>query len=226
MHFTSLLALTAAANVAATPFKFPTSDGFPNPSPKQLAHIEQDAQGSLPNGPLPTAVKADGVTTLQLLATNELFEVAYFTELLNNVTHEIAGYGPSVYAPISKQYVVDTFTAIVNVCCSFEKLLIAFLIGFQQEKIHAAGVNGILASAKQPMRKPCEYEFPVSTFKDAVALAATFTDIVLGTLPEAQTIFGVDGGDEVPLINIFGVVLAQEAEQVGFYRFAQKKVRY
>lgn len=88
------------------------------------------------------------------------------------------------------------------------------------------GINGILASAKQPEIKPCEYQFPVSTFVEAITLAQTFTDIVLGTLPEAQTIFGVDGGDEVGLINVLGGVLAQEAEQVGFYRFAQKKVRF
>lgn len=116
MHFTSAVALAGAvANVAASPFKFPTPDGFPNPSPKQLATIEQEAQGSLPDGPLPTIVKAGGITTLQLLATNELFETAYFTELLANITHEVPGYGPSEYAPVSKQYVVDTFTAIVNV---------------------------------------------------------------------------------------------------------------
>lgn len=70
---------------------------------------------------------------------------------------------------------------------------------------------------------PCEYDFPVSTFLEAVTLAQTFTDVVLGTLPEAQTLFAVDGGAETPLINVLGSVLAQEAEQVGFYRFAQKK---
>lgn len=70
---------------------------------------------------------------------------------------------------------------------------------------------------------PCEYQFPVTCFTQAVLLAQTFTDIVLGTLPAAQTAFAVDGGDETGLIAVFGSVLAQEGEQTGFYRFAQKK---
>lgn len=95
--------------------------------------------------------------------------------------------------------------------------------GPQQEKLHAAGVNGILTNANQTAIKPCEYQFPVTNFIQAIALAQTFTDIVLGTLPEAQAIFAADGGDESPLVPLFGSVLAQEGEQVGFYRFAQKK---
>ena len=70
---------------------------------------------------------------------------------------------------------------------------------------------------------PCEYVFPVSTFLDAIALAQTFTDVVLGTLPEAQAAFSADGGDESPLVPLFGSVIAQEGEQNGFYRFVQKK---
>ena len=89
--------------------------------------------------------------------------------------------------------------------------------------MHALGVNGILTSANKTAIKPCQYQFPVTNFIQAIALAQTFTDIVLGTLPEAQAIFAADGGDESPLVPLFGSVLAQEGEQVGFYRFAQKK---
>lgn len=119
MHFTSsstLLALSiAAAGVAATPFKFPLPDGFPNPSPAQLAMIEKEAGGSLPNGPLPTMLKSAGITTLQLLALNEIFEVAYFTELLANVTNDVPGYDAKAIAPLDKTYVVDTLTTVANV---------------------------------------------------------------------------------------------------------------
>lgn len=119
MHFTSssiLLAVSVAtAGVAATPFKFPLPDGFPAPSPAQLAVIEKEAQGSLPNGALPTVVKSAGVTTLQLLALNEIFEVAYFTELLANVTTDVAGYDAKSIAPLDKKYVVESLTAVVNV---------------------------------------------------------------------------------------------------------------
>lgn len=119
MHFNSsskLLALSiAAAGVAATPFKFPLPDGFPSPNPAQLAIIEKEAQGTPPNGPLPTIVKSAGVTTLQLLALNEIFEVAYFTELLANVTNSVPGYTADCIAPLDKKYVVDALTAVVNV---------------------------------------------------------------------------------------------------------------
>ena len=58
---------------------------------------------------------ATGVTTLQLLALNELFEVAYFTELLTNVTTNVAGYDTASFAPLDRKYVIDATTAIVNV---------------------------------------------------------------------------------------------------------------
>ena len=85
------------------------------------------------------------------------------------------------------------------------------------------GVNGILTSGNQTAIKPCQYQFPVTNFYQAIVLAQTFTDVVLGTLPEAQAIFAADGGDESPLVPLLGAVLAQEGEQVGFYRYAQKK---
>ena len=85
------------------------------------------------------------------------------------------------------------------------------------------GVNGILTSANQTAIKPCQYQFPVTSFAQAITLAQTFTDVVLGTLPEAQAIFAADAGDESPLVTLIGSVLAQEGEQNGFYRFAQKK---
>lgn len=200
------LSIASAAIVSAVPFKFPLPDGFPAPSPAQLAMIEAEAQGSLPNGPLPTVLKDAGVTTLQLLALNEIFEVAYFTELLANVTNDVPGYDAASIAPLDKAYVVDTLNVVAN-----------------QEKLHALGVNGVLTSANHTAIQPCEYQFPVTNFTQAIALAQTFTDIVLGTLPEAQAIFAADAGDESPLIPLFGSVLAQEGEQVGFYRFVQKK---
>ncbi|KAI9814784.1 MAG: hypothetical protein M1827_003050 [Pycnora praestabilis] len=207
MRFVSAIALSIAVTcVAAAPFEFPTADGFPAPNTAQLAEIETEAQGTLPDGPLPTSLKSAGVTTLQLLALNEIFEVAYFTELLANVTNNVTGYDSASIAPLDRSYVIDAITAVVA-----------------QEKLHALGVNGVLMSANQTAIQPCEYQFPVSTFLEAVTLAQTFTDIVLGTLPEAQAAFAADGGDETPLVPLFGSVLAQEGEQTGFYRMVQKK---
>lgn len=85
------------------------------------------------------------------------------------------------------------------------------------------GVNAALTNTNHTAIEPCKYQFPPTTFLEAITLAATFTDVVLGTLPEAQTLFGMDGGEETALVNLFGSVLAQEGEQVGFFRFTQKK---
>lgn len=116
MRFTSIIALSAvAACVAAIPFKFPLPDGFPTPNPTQLAEIEKEAQGTLPDGPLPTSLRSTGITTLQLLALNEIFEVAYFTELLANVTNNVTGYDAASIAPLDRKYVIDSITAVVNV---------------------------------------------------------------------------------------------------------------
>lgn len=74
------------------------------------------------------------------------------------------------------------------------------------------------------MIQPCKYSFPVTDFLSAITLAQTFTDVVLGVLPQAQTIWAEDGGDELPLVNLFGSIIAQEAEQVGWYRSLQLKM--
>lgn len=78
-------------------------------------------------------------------------------------------------------------------------------------------------SGGQPAIAPCKYQFPVTNFTQAIALAQTFTDVVLGTLPEAQAAFAADAGDETPLVPLFGSVLAQEGEQVGWFRSTAQK---
>ena len=94
----------------------------------------------------------------------------------------------------------------------------------QQEQVHAIGVNAILANAGAETIQPCKYQFPVDSYTSAILLAQTFTDVVLGVLPAAALGFAEDGGDEVGLIPIFGSILAQEAEQTGWYRSTQNKV--
>lgn len=59
---------------------------------------------------------------------------------------------------------------------------------------------------------------------DAILLAQTITEVVLGVLPLAQTQFASDGGEETVLIPVVGSMIAQKGEQNGFYRFHQKKV--
>ncbi|KAL8946884.1 MAG: hypothetical protein Q9222_006776, partial [Ikaeria aurantiellina] len=92
-----------------------------------------------------------------------------------------------------------------------------------QEELHSLGANAILLGAGQAPIAPCQYQFPVCNFKEAILLAQTFTDIALGTIPEIQSLFAADGGDEPRNVPLLGSILGQEAEQVGFFRYIQRK---
>jgi hypothetical protein len=95
----------------------------------------------------------------------------------------------------------------------------------QQEELHALGANAILASAGGQTIGPCEYMFPVTNFKSAIALAATFTDLVVGTLATVQKTFALDGGQAASgLVTLVGSIIGQESEQIGGYRVIEQKV--
>ena len=49
------------------------------------------------------------------------------------------------------------------------------------------------------------------------------TDIALGTAPEVQLLFALDGGDAAANVVILGSILGQEAQQDGFFRYVQGK---
>jgi hypothetical protein len=108
MLYSSLVTLAMAGVAAAAPFSL--SNGFPNPSASALKQIELEAGGTLPNTALPTSLPADAIQTLQVIATNELFEVAYFSSLLHNVSTGVSGY--TDFGSYSKEYVVESLTAI------------------------------------------------------------------------------------------------------------------
>lgn len=122
--YSSLITLACALSTAvAAPFSFPLPDGFPNPSAQQLIGIQKAALGTLPNGAVPSGINADSLVSLQLIAFNEIFEVAYFTQLLNNVTNNVPGYN----APkgMDRQYIINALTAIQAVSlasfiCTYE----------------------------------------------------------------------------------------------------------
>jgi hypothetical protein len=54
-----------------------------------------------------------GITNLKLIAFNELFEVAYFNELLLNITTNVTGYTFSDEK--DHDFVIEAFTAILAV---------------------------------------------------------------------------------------------------------------
>lgn len=205
----SLAALAAGFTIAvpagerdSSPYKvvFPLPNGFPDPSPDQIIRIQQDAHGTLPNGPPPPKLSDEGITNLKLIALNELFEVAYFTELVCNLTNKVQGFDLGS----DHAYVLESLSAIVA-----------------QEELHLLNVNGALKHFQQEPIQPCKYSFPVTDYKSAIALAGTFTDLVLGTLQDVSQLFAQNGDDG--LVRAVSSVIGNEGEQEGFYRLVQKK---
>jgi hypothetical protein len=91
------------------------TDGFPTPSPDQTKQIELNAQGTLSNNPAPPpgAIPADGITNLQLINLNENSEVAFFGQLLQNVTNNVSGF--QITDPLERNFVLDTLKAVLAV---------------------------------------------------------------------------------------------------------------
>lgn len=204
LGFSSLLVSAAPTRRQASEggaVVFPLPDGFPNPSPAQLTTIEQAALGELSNAPPPANISQAGLTNLQLIALNEIFEVAYFTELVQNITQNKPGYDQ---VP-NRDFVLKTLNAVVA-----------------QEKLHALNANTALKHFNATPIEPCSYAFPVNSFTDAIALAATFTDIVLGTLQDVIQQFAANG--DAALTRGIGSVIGQEGEQEGWYRLIEGKV--
>lgn len=93
----------------------------------------------------------------------------------------------------------------------------------QQEELHAISANAALKNVGVRPIQPCKhYMFPVSNYKDAVTLAAIFTDLVMGTLQDTIQRFA-EGGD-VALARFISSVVGQEGEQDGWYRVQQGKI--
>ncbi|KAF2736319.1 hypothetical protein EJ04DRAFT_169528 [Polyplosphaeria fusca] len=212
MRSSTLVTASLAAVAAAAPASkrssdfspdgayFPLQNGFPSPSKDQLMGIQKEAAGTLPNGPAPPTISDDGLTSLKLIALNEIFEVAFFTELVYNVTNKLPGYDLGY----GNEYVLGSLQAIVA-----------------QEQLHALNANNALKAFKQEPIQPCKYSFPVTDFHAAIALAGTFTDVVLGTLQDVNQIFSKNRDDG--LVRAVSSVIGNEGEQEGFFRLVQKK---
>lgn len=191
----------AAAGYNTTTTTNSTSPQFPAPFPNISAGpsaesaIESAALGTLPSGNAKNLTPSeDSLISLGLTAFNELSEVAFFTELINNITADKPGYD--------------------NVA-NKEQVLRVLKVVQAQEELHELNANGAFQAFTGNTIEPCAYDFRVDTFEDAISLASRFTDIVLGTLPDIQTVFAQqnDSGS----IRGVGSVIGQEGEQNGFY---------
>lgn len=183
------------------PFEFPLTNGFPDfndtNATEAIEGIEEGALGTLPNGPPPTEIADDDATSFKLVAFNEIWEVAFFTELLFNITNNATGY--EISDPDMRKSAIEAVTAIQA-----------------QEQLHALAANSVLnATGNEPI-EPCEYMAPVANLSQAYNLARTFTDVVLGTLANVQTHLA-QNGDIGPIAQI-GSIIGQEGEQNGWYR--------
>ncbi|KAI5199604.1 hypothetical protein E4T39_06185 [Aureobasidium subglaciale] len=175
------------------------SNGFPNLSPQALSDVNNAAHGTLSNatGAKPN-FSPDELTNFQLVAFNEFFEVAFFTSLLTNITTGISGF--EIPSHLNSSFVIDTLIAVQA-----------------QEELHAINANNNLPV---PL-KTCQYVFPTTNFNDAIALAATFTDVVLGTLQDVAVIFAAKNPE---VVRGVAATIGQEGEQNGFYRSLQNKI--
>jgi hypothetical protein len=181
----------------------PLGNSFPNPSPDQLKDIQVQAHGSLSNGKPPPKVDPDTLTSLRFVAFNELFEVAFFTSLLNNITNVVQNY--EVHDDELRTNLIKVFTAIQA-----------------QEELHALNANNALKNFGAEPIQPCKYDFSVVHLEDAIAVAKTFTDLVMGTLQDVAQNMAIKGDPGL----IRGVLssLGQEGEQNGFFRSFQGRI--
>lgn len=106
MLFIKSLSSVAALLGCASAAVIPNNDGFPKPNAQQQLSIAKDAGGLLPNVALPTKLGPGSKTTFQLIAFNELFEIAFFDSLLTNVTRGVEGFKINTH--------VDKITKILN----------------------------------------------------------------------------------------------------------------
>jgi len=87
--------------------------------------------------------------------------------------------------------------------------------------LHSLAAASILQSQNKSAIQPCQYKFPTTTFYDAIALAATFTDVVNGVLQDVIEIFATN--KDYLFTRVVASVIGQEGQQSGFYRVIQQK---
>ncbi|KAI1419415.1 sexual development protein [Xylaria sp. FL1777] len=196
LYSATLLGLSTAY---VAPRTTPAADGFPDPNAQQLLSIEQQANGLLSNLPPPPTLSQAGIANFQLIAFNENLEVAFFDEVISNITNHVPGFEPK-----SPQYAEAALLEILKTVKA-------------QEELHAITAINTLEHFNAPLvPRPCTYKFPTTTLEEALNLAETLTAVVLGTLQDAEQSFARNG-DDGP-VRAVSSVIGQEGEQNGFYR--------
>jgi len=184
---------------SGNPFSFPLDNGFPVLSDDAKKVVNVLAHGTEPNGGAPT-LEADDLTSIQLIQFNENWEVAFFTSTLFNITTNVDGF--TFQDQNLRQTVINALVAIQA-----------------QEELHADNAGAILSNNHVDPILPCQYQFPTTNLSAALDLAATFTDVVLGTLQDVQLHLAQNNAADGPaVVPVIGSVIGQEGEQNGFFR--------
>ncbi|KAF7897158.1 hypothetical protein EAF00_005386 [Botryotinia globosa] len=173
-----------------------------------LLAIQTAAHGSLSNIPPPSALVGgdDSLTNFKLVAFNENMEVAFFEELTFNITNNVPGY--TFDSQDSRDTVLTNLNAIVA-----------------QEKLHSLNAEKAIVrftNDTNAIIQPCQYNFDVTNFEQAIATASLFTDVTMGTLGDIQTVFGTNGDSK--FIRGVAASLGQEGEQNGYFRQILHKI--
>lgn len=161
------------------------------------ASQQKAAGGTIPNTPLPKNLSGSTPIIFQLIASQELFEVAFFSALAHNITGNLPGF--TFASATDRTAILEALTAIIA-----------------QEELHAIAANAILATAGQPTVAPCSYVFSSTTFDEAIRYASTVTDLVLGTLQDA--VAGLAANGDGALLPLLTSVSEQEGEQDSYFR--------
>lgn len=192
----SAAVFASGALAAPTPAQLP-ADGFPSPNADQLNDINTKADGTLSTAPPPPALNASSIPIFQLINFNENFEVAFFNSLVYNITNDVSGF----QVPFGSEKAA--LLSVLNTVLA-------------QEELHAINAAGVISHFGGTVPTPCVYKFPTTDLVGALALAETFTSLVLGTLQDASQGLSTNG-DHGP-VRAVASVIGQEGEQNGFFR--------
>lgn len=114
-----LLGLASAAPAVTRDVTVPTTNGFPSPNAQQLVAINKKADGQISNAPPPPKIANSSLTAFQLIAFNELFEVAFFNSLAQNVTNNVTGFEVGHMEKHKLLNILDTVIAVSDIFPAF-----------------------------------------------------------------------------------------------------------
>jgi hypothetical protein len=158
------------------------------------------------------------LTSWKLQAFNEFMEVAFFTQLIANISNSVPGYELD---SATREYVLSSLETIQAVChCRPGDHEVLTLKRAQQEEMHAYNANDAVRHFTNGSHMfPCTYQFPVSTFAEAVDFAQTLTDMYIGLLANIQQRTAEHlGSDSNSIVYVLAQALGQEGQQSGWFR--------